>query len=107
METTIIKGGELGITDTLYYEIFKNLTKENIEEIVKRRAKAILNMKDDKGKYYYGIEKGDNRKFKVTGTFTIIDFMLNKRGVLLAYMDCQRNGDNVDVVVNSTTYKEL
>lgn len=106
METTIIKGGELGITDTLNYEIYKNLTKDNIEEMVKRRAKAILNMKDVKNKYYYGIEKGDNRKFKVTGTFTIIDFMLNKRGVLLAYMDCKRNGDDVEVIIKSTNYEE-
>ena len=107
MQATIMKGGELGITDTLNYEIFKNLTKDNIKKMVELRAKAILNMKDEKGKYYYGIEKGDNRKFKVTGTFTAIDFMLNKRGMLVAHMDCQRNGDNVDVVVNSTTYKEL
>lgn len=107
MEATIMKGGELGIMDTLNYEIFKNLTKENCKKMIEYRAKAILNMKDDKGKYFYGISKGDNRKFKVTGTFTVIDFMLNKRGVLVAHMDCQRNGDDVDVVVKSTTYKEL
>ena len=107
METTITKSGELGITDTLNYSIFRNLTSENKTKMVEYRAKAILNMKDDKGKFFYGIPKGDNRKFKVTGTFTVIDFMLNKRGVLVAHMDCQRNGDDVDVVVKSTTYKEL
>lgn len=107
METTIMKSGELGITDTLNYSIFRNLTSDNKTKMVEYRAKAILNMKDEKGKHYYGIAKGDNRKFKVRGTFTIIDFMMNKKGVLSAHMDCKRNGEDVDVQVRLTNYKEF
>lgn len=107
METTISQR-ELGLTDALNYDVFKNLTESNREKMVAFRTQTILNTKDEKGRHYYGIDKNDKRVFNVKATFTVIDFMLVEHGVLYAYMECQRlNANDIDVKVKSMEYKEL
>ena len=107
---TTIKKGELRITDTLNYEVFKNMTEENRTEMVKWRTKEILNRdvvniyNDSKRKE---IPIGDNTLYKVTAEFSVIDFMLNKKGILNARMLCKRDGEDIDVTVREVSYKEI
>lgn len=107
---TTIKKGELRITDTLNYEVFKNMTEENRTEMVKWRTKEILNREvvniynDNKRKE---IPIGDKTLYKVTAQFSVIDFMLNKKGILNARMLCKRDCEDFDVTVREVSYKEI
>ena len=105
-----IKNGELRIIDTLNYEVFKNMTPTNRKDMVKWEAKRILNSEvknPNNNTIHLELPKGDKTEYKTKAEFTIMDFKLNKIGLLNATMLCKRNGDDVDVVVKSITYKEF
>lgn len=103
-----IKKNELRLTDTLNFDVFKNLTENNRKEMVKHRTQAILNsevINMFNNTRHLEIPIGDEKEYNVTGVFTILDWQMNKRGALTASMLCKRNGKNMDVVVKNVTYK--